>query len=119
MSAMPAEARASYEDPRVEALAWPELQRFESDGAFRDYVRDVRRMRRQLNDRRAEAGVPEIVVAQADAGQLECGADPLPPCPEEDAQVVVTGSRIATPSITNNQMAGVDEGDIVKRIGDH
>ncbi|MEN0652225.1 MULTISPECIES: beta-propeller domain-containing protein [Hyphobacterium] len=35
--------------------------------------------------------------------------------------VIVTGSRIAGPmtSITNNQHAAVDEGDVVKRIGDH
>lgn len=33
-------------------------------------------------------------------------------------EVVVTGSRITAPSITNNQEAGVDEGDIVKMRGD-
>lgn len=37
-------------------------------------------------------------------------------CVEE---IVVTGSRVTSaPSITNNQQAGVDEGDIVKAIGD-
>lgn len=37
-------------------------------------------------------------------------------CVEE---IVVTGSRVTSaPSITNNQEAGVDEGDIVKSIGD-
>ncbi|MDZ4110308.1 MAG: beta-propeller domain-containing protein [Brevundimonas sp.] len=37
-------------------------------------------------------------------------------CVEE---IVVTGSRVTSaPSITNNQEAGVDEGDIVKAIGD-
>jgi len=37
-------------------------------------------------------------------------------CVEE---IVVTGSRVTSaPSITNNQEAGVDEGDIVKAVGD-
>ncbi len=40
--------------------------------------------------------------------------------PQRGQQIVVTGSRITTPpSITNNQVAGVDEGDFVKRIGDY
>lgn len=41
---------------------------------------------------------------------------------DECETIVVTGSRIRTPSnpaITNNQLAGVDEGDIVKQIGDY
>ncbi len=43
-------------------------------------------------------------------------------CPAEDSadSVVVTGSKISAPtSITNVQTAGVDEGDIVKQIGDY
>ena len=48
---------------------------------------------------------------------------PLPPCDEETGEcveeIVVTGARVTSaPSITNNQEAGVDEGDIVKAIGD-
>lgn len=40
--------------------------------------------------------------------------------PQRGQRVVITGSRIsAPPSITNNQVAGVDEGDFVKRIGDY
>ncbi|MDQ8029126.1 MAG: beta-propeller domain-containing protein [Brevundimonas sp.] len=37
---------------------------------------------------------------------------------EEVGDIIVTGSRASTPSITNNQEAGVDEGDIVKARGD-
>lgn len=33
-------------------------------------------------------------------------------------EIVVTGSRVSAPTITNNQEAGVDEGDIVKLSGD-
>lgn len=45
---------------------------------------------------------------------------PDQPCAEDMQfdEVVVTGSRIATPTITNNQQAGVDEGDVVKARGD-
>lgn len=56
-----------------------------------------------------------------DAGQDECPPD-HPTCMDQTQidEIVVTGSRIvaATPSITNNQEAGVDEGDIVKSRGD-
>ena len=50
-------------------------------------------------------------------GQDECPPE-FPDCTDLN-EVVVTGSRItAAPSITNNQEAGVDEGDIVKSRGD-
>lgn len=44
----------------------------------------------------------------------------LPDCMDPLVEeIVVTGSRItSSPSITNNQQAGVDEGDIVKMSGD-
>lgn len=53
-----------------------------------------------------------------DGPQEDCPPN-LPDClPADTEDVVVTGSRISTPSITNNQEAGVDEGDIVKMRGD-
>lgn len=65
------------------------------------------------------AGQP---VVQTDTSQLPCVPTPDHPC-EGDAlndlpSVTVTGSRINphNPSITNNQMRGVEEGDIVKQI---
>lgn len=61
-----------------------------------------------------------------EAAQPDCEAQPelCPPAPpglnqnEADDEVVVTGSRIAAPSITSNQSVGVDEGDLVKARGD-
>lgn len=44
-------------------------------------------------------------------------SDAVAAAPAESA-ISVTGSRVASPSITNNQEAGVDEGDIVKVRGD-
>lgn len=53
-----------------------------------------------------------------DGPQEDCPPN-LPDClPADTEDVVVTGSRSSTPSITNNQEAGVDEGDIVKMRGD-
>lgn len=57
--------------------------------------------------------------APQEAGQEVCPPE-HPDCPENTdvADIVVTGSRITAPSITNNQEAGIDEGDIVKARGD-
>lgn len=117
----------SWENPRVQRLATPELQTFEDERDFRRWVRDVRNVQRYLrDDRRVEYGEDAIIVAAANIQQQEC--DPtIEECPEE-MRIVVTGSRVAAPtfnsaspvtSITNNQVASVDEGDIVKRIGDY
>ena len=106
--------RPSFEDRNFEALASPQLQTFSGDRELRDYVRDVRRIeRRRWLARRADAGSPEVIVAQA---TIKCPDEECPP-PDEEA-VIVTASRAASPSITNNQVSGVDEGDIVKKAGD-
>ena len=52
----------------------------------------------------------EPSVAPCDPGVASCQVA----VPTEE--IILTGSRIATPSITNNQELGVDEGDIVKRF---
>lgn len=73
-------------------------------------------------------GSAEALSEIVDQAQPDCSADPTL-CPVDDDptslnEVVVTGSRIssrvttASPSITNNQVTGVDEGDIVKARGD-
>lgn len=53
----------------------------------------------------ADAAVAEAAAAPDDSGDLQ--------------EIVLTGSRAAEPSITNTQVAGVDEGGIVKVHGDH
>lgn len=56
---------------------------------------------------------------QDPSGQA-CPAD-WPECAEDGYltdEIIVTGSRVTAPSITNNQEAGVDEGGIVKMRGD-
>ena len=119
----------AFEDRDLKALASPELRTFESEQEFRRYLRDANRIMRKRHPRgrywrssRDDSGIPELVVAQADVADPECTDPKL--CPEEIESdgadtVVVTGSRASTPTITNVQVSGVDEGDIVKQIGDY
>jgi hypothetical protein len=109
----------------VERFTSPTLTRFRDDAEFEAYVRALREARR----RRSALLGRRIQFAQArPQGSVEYdGSDPV--CPQElphcerfgTGSITVTGSRIATrtASITNNQMLGVDEGDIVKQIGRH
>jgi hypothetical protein len=124
----------AFKDRRLERFTNSQMEKFDSEYEFLQYVRDVKRE----VERRGEwwAG-PGVQYAQV--------GPPIPPpcdpekedCPEEKGDpVVVTGSRISAPaesfavsvttfeslsvasgSITNNQNVGVDEGDIVKLIG--
>ncbi|MBW0145657.1 beta-propeller domain-containing protein [Sphingomicrobium clamense] len=52
--------------------------------------------------------------------EMADGAIPAPPPPAATAPeaMVVTGSRVSDDAITNTQVAGVDEGGIVKKRGD-
>lgn len=74
----------------------------------------------QLTPFRSAWGMAAWVAARPqDAAQADCPPH-LPDClGREVEELVVTGSRISSPSsVTNNQEAGVDEGDIVKMRGD-
>jgi len=121
----------------------PTLTRFENDEEFRRYLGAVLSAGRARGHYWAASGQIQFAQAgQSDTVQPIC-PESDPNCaapPAEDSQaVVVTGSRIARPNmtsvtpvttvnsaragqptngdITNNQMQGVDEGDIVKQIG--
>lgn len=127
---------ASFHDKDLQELAKPELQTFANDGEFRRYLREVRQIRRnRIAELAPEKTHDSIVVAalQDDGSQEDVCANPED-CPEDDGgNIIVTGSRVvsrqlsvATPvavvngaNITNVQSLGVDEGDIVKMIGDH
>lgn len=107
----------------------PTLTRFADSDEFRRYLGAV------LADERARNGWwayrSKIQFAQLQSPGDEYDAI-VPICPDtyphcagpakdEEGQIVVTGSSIAAPSnpsITNNQMRNVEEGDIVKQI-DH
>jgi Beta propeller domain len=120
-----------FEDPLLDLVTAREMDSFNGN---RDFARYFRRMEEIKDDSDAEwASLDQpILIAAAtlqDAEAVEdiC-ADPEA-CPaEESGDVVVTAHRqsasamssvAAISTITNVQSMGVDEGDIVKQIGDH
>ena len=98
----------------AEAPSWPRLARFSSEQEFHSYLDAVAQAQRQAILRQRN-GAKQNEPAPCNPSIEEC--------PEEEEDIVVTGSRIASPApaanaaITNVQTAGVDEGDIVKLIG--
>ncbi len=124
-SATPEERRAA--EDAVSAFTSPTLTRFRSEEEFRRYIGALRAAARARGDlwagfagvQYAQAQLPDA--ALSDALQPICpAADPVcADAPDLSERVIVTGSRmnVSNPSITNNQMRGVEEGDIVKQIG--
>lgn len=119
----------------------PTLTRFESEEEFRRYLGAVLSAGRARGQwwahgnhiQFAQAGQSDAVEPICPEGDPNCGV-PMQGESNEADSIVVTGSRIASPNagravaavnasrpsngdITNNQMQGVDEGDIVKQIG--
>jgi hypothetical protein len=116
-------AAQPFEDRALDAVTSPELRRFSSETAFRDYVaklQSIVRKRRHLWSG-APASRRGLILAANAPEPTDPPCDPaLGPCPVGQVlseSVIVTGARATSPSITNNQTAGVDEGDIVKQIG--
>ena len=113
----------AFEDRALDPVTASELARYSGEGEFRRYLRTLER----INDRRGKrsAGIDrQIVIAAAtiqDAEPATCDDPKLCPAEDELSSVMVTGSVIAAAptSITNVQTTGVDEGDIVKQIGDY
>ncbi|WP_435417482.1 beta-propeller domain-containing protein [Parerythrobacter aurantius] len=121
-----------YQDRRYRSFATDRLETFASEGEFRKLLRDVQRLQRRSerygSSKGSGPGQEEIVVAFMQDEQ-----DPLctvpEDCPEDggEANIVVTGTRVSSNAlsvatavnVTNTQVAAVDEGDIVKMIGDY
>ncbi|MBV9929408.1 MAG: beta-propeller domain-containing protein [Alphaproteobacteria bacterium] len=103
----------------------PRLERFESEAALRRYIADVAGAQRARERWSARATGLRFAQAQPATG-TQSDAPPPDPCPPERPDcrpaaesIIVTGSRVPphNSSITNNQTIGVDEGDIVKQVG--
>lgn len=112
-------APLAIEDHRLDRVTSPELVRYKSEGEFRIYLKTLERLRERVEARVGTTG--EIVVAAA-TQEIDPLCEKPEDCPAEDHadNVIVTGTRATAPtSITNVQTAGVDEGDIVKQIGDY
>lgn len=122
---------APWQDTAFRSLLSPGLETFESDNDFRRYVARTEAARHRWERRYGAItpppGVRPGIFALQDTPP-ECGPDD-PNCPDAaPAEIIVTAQmrtafvqNVATPitSITNNQSANVDEGDIVKQIGNY
>lgn len=121
-------------DPRLARLTSDRLEKFGSEREFADYLKRVRTIAKERGAWWAGEPVQYASLEQ----QQPPPCDPtLDDCETGKDPVVVTGSRMPSASIampvtavtsetsgadvtiTNVQKAGVDEGDIVKRIGKH
>ena len=115
-------------DPALDTVTATRLTRFTNDAEFDAYLATVSDYSRARHDReralynqqrRQSAATPRRRMGLL---QDEPVCDPTDPaCAGGDdlANIVVTGGRAAPPNVTNVQSAGVDEGDIVKQIGDY
>ena len=117
------EQRAAAEAALARFLS-PTLTRFAGDDEFRRYLGAYLAAERARNGWYGALRGPSFAMAgqsvQSDALNPICPeTDPGCLAAGDDEAVIVTGSRIAAPSnpsITNNQLRGVEEGDIVKQI---
>jgi len=128
----------AYSDPALDGLRSTSLSRFNNEAEFLDWLKAVREAAKargiySWRDFPAESAP----VPMDTAGSTVAMASPPPPPPpppaampadsapaaEASGEIVVTGSTIAgspeNPEITNNQKAGVDEGGIIKQIGNY
>lgn len=111
------------ERPPERVSASPELTQFTGEAEFRRYLKQVRRAARQRQMWWASRPDAVRFAQSGGSGQVETPVcDPkVEKCPDaaEEGNIVVTGSRVQpkNASITNNQKAGVEEGDIVKQVG--
>lgn len=106
-------------DSRIDSLMSPELRRFRGGAEFEQYRKDLREMavRHDASWARALPGFTTELVATIDGGAEQVCDPAIQECGLAAEELTVTASRVAPPSITNNQEAGVDEGDIVKQFG--
>jgi hypothetical protein len=125
-----------FEDSLLDRVTAPALETFAND---RDFQRYAEKLEKLKDDSDAEwAGLSRpILIAASMTQDMEIAEEECidaQACPDEGGQnIVVTGARAASPSlssvsavsavsgdsITNVQTSGVDEGDIVKQIGDY
>ncbi len=123
-----------FEDKLLDRVTAPGLETFGSDSAFARYREKLDDIKDDTDANWAGLSRPILIAAATAQNTVEDECMDAANCPEEaGADVVVTGTRVSRPmqsvatavstvtgtSITNVQTSGVDEGDIVKQIGDH
>lgn len=123
-SATPAQRRSPppvHADPLLDPVTERSLVTFRSDRDFERYVERVGRIRQQRRDRYQSSvrATPRRMAFQDAAEEPECPPEDPGCAGDMSDNIVVTGSAVSAPvSITNVQTSGVDEGDVVKQIGD-
>src|SRR3990167_7771906 len=125
--AKPDKTVPAYADATLDPLRAPTLTHFGSEAEFLDWLKATRAAAQE----RGVYSWRDMPMAFAAAPTESASPPPPPPpagavemsAPAADEAIVVTGSVAngadANPEITNNQKAGVDEGGIVKQIGNH
>lgn len=124
---------APHADPLLDRITWDRLDTFDSEAEFARYLDTVREEARARGYWWADTA-PQYVVETSSplpspstpsaASAASDGVFAFAPATTAAAetaqdQVVVTGSRLPGETITNVQELGVDEGDLVKRIGQY
>ncbi|MEP3224340.1 MAG: beta-propeller domain-containing protein [Parasphingorhabdus sp.] len=119
----------AFEAKELRKVTSDRLETFSNDADIVRYLEKLDDIKMESDADWANAGHPIIVAAsmvQDVNPPADVCSDPAI-CPEEDdaaSTVVATASRVSAPSavatsITNVQSLGVDEGDIVKQIGNY
>ena len=110
---LPDPALPAWRDPAYDAYRSVRLSRFASEEEFQAWLRGLE-------------GITEQELESADGDIPPPPPPPPPPAPAPGLETVTVtaakasdASPAANPEITNNQIRGVDEGDIVKQVGDH
>ena len=117
-----------FQDKMLQALTSNHLEKFAGDRQLARWLKRLEEVRDETQedwisfaDPPALPGGKPILIAAAtmqETGEDAC-VNPED-CVEEDSSIVLTGARkVTAPNVTNVQSAGVDEGDIVKQIGNY
>lgn len=115
-----------FEDRQLDKVTSTQLERFSSEREFQRYIEKVDDISWDSRTRWSASDMPVIAAMQVEEPAVPTEEPCTDPqiCPPEDAasaDVVVSASKVSSPpsSVTNVQSLGVDEGDIVKQIGDY
>ena len=120
----------AFEAKELARVTANELETFSSEREFQRYIEKLDNIKLDSDadwaGYKPKSGQPILIAAaMQDAGADEEGCLDPQLCPEHGQEIVTTASKInAAPAatattITNVQSIGVDEGDIVKQIGDY
>ncbi len=120
-----------FEDRLLDRVTAKEMESFTGNRDFARYFRQLEAIKDDSDAEWASADRPIVIAAatmQDAEGAEDVCADPEACPPEDTGDLIVTAQRqsssamasvSAISTITNVQSIGVDEGDIVKQIGDH